>query len=249
MDSSKIRIAIIGGTGFSDGLGQAELLHFETSYGVAQLSIYGTDVGIELVFVPRHGAGHRMPPHKINHRASIATLQEIGVSGVFATAAVGSLQKEIAPGDFVVLDDFIDMTKGDVVTFFDRPGDVRHTAFDSPFDTNLRNSLLATTDKEASYTVHPTGTYLCLSGPRYETRAEVRLYSSWGASVVGMTVAPEAILCREANLPYACVATVTNYGCGLAGKEVLTHQDVEKMMAGARDALVAWVLRAIRAVV
>jgi 5'-methylthioadenosine phosphorylase len=245
MTSQNKRIAVIGGTGFGDGLGPAEMLHFETPYGVAQLSVYATDIGVELVFVPRHGAGHRIPPHKINHRASIATLAEIGVAGVFATAAVGSLRPDIAPGDFVVLDDFIDMTKGEVVTFFDRPGEVVHTAFDTPFDPALRKAIIETAEPGAA--VHTTGTYLCLSGPRYETPAEVRLYSSWGASVVGMTVAPEAILCREVRLPYACVATVTNYGCGLVGKEILSHTDVERNMAAARDTLLPWMLRAIRA--
>jgi 5'-methylthioadenosine phosphorylase len=243
-----MRIAIIGGTGFGDGLGQAEIMHFETSFGVSQLSVYATDVGIEVVFLPRHGAGHRIPPHKINHRASIAALSEIGVAGVFATAAVGSLQKKIAPGDFVVLDDFIDMTKGDVVTFFDRAGEITHTPFDTPFDPTLRSALIATAERNVTYKVHSHGTYLCASGPRYETPAEVKLYARWGASVVGMTVAPEAILCREAGIPYACVATVTNYGCGLVAKEVLSHTDVEKMMAVSREALLAWVLRAVRAV-
>ena len=144
------------------------------------------------------GAGHVLPPHRINHRANVHALREAGADAVFATAAVGSLRTEIAPGDCVVLDDFLDFTKGDVTTFFDQPGQVRHVDFSHPYDPGLRETLLATAPP--NFPIHSRGTYLCVSGPRYETPAEVRLFGSWGADVVGMTGAPEAILCREAGL-------------------------------------------------
>ena len=146
----------------------------------------------------------------------------------------------------MVLDDFLDFTKGDVTTFFDQPGQVRHTDFSHPYDPDLRETLLATAPPEL--TVHPRGTYLCVSGPRYETPAEVRLFASWGADVVGMTGAPEAILCREAGLRYAGVALATNYGTGLLTGAALSHAEVEEQMALRRSALADWLLRAARPV-
>ena len=209
------RIGIIGGTGFGEALVAGQAQTIETEFGPASVTIGPLGADRELVFVARHGTGHKIPPHRINHRANITALRQMGVGAVYATAAVGSLQPDIKPGDFVVLDDFLDLTQGAVVTFFDEPGTVRHTDMSQPYHPDLRRLLLATGDSRETSTVHPGGTYVCLSGPRYETPAEIRLYASWGGAVVGMTSAPEAILCREAALPYAGVAIVTNYGCGL----------------------------------
>lgn len=242
------RVGLIGGTGFGQALVAGTPETVDTDYGQAAVTRGDLGDGRELVFVARHGAGHKIAPHLINHRANIAALQKMGVGAVFATTAVGSLRTEIKPGDFVILDDFLDFTKGNVVTFFDAPGLVRHTDMGRPYDAGLRDTLLATAG-DIQTTVHTHGTYLCLSGPRYETPAEVRLFASWGASVVGMTGAPEAVLCRELGLPYAGVALATNFGCGLAGDEVLAHADVEARMAQGRDALAAWLLRAARNVV
>lgn len=241
-----LRIGLIGGTGFGDALVSGPPETVGTDYGTATVTRGVLDDDRELIFLARHGAGHKIPPHRINHRANITALQDFGVQAVFATAAVGSLQPDIKPGDFVVLDDFLDLTKGDVVTFFDQPGQVRHTDMGQPYDAELRQSLLDTSGPVGGVTVHPKGTYICLSGPRYETSAEVRLYSSWGGSVVGMTGAPEAILCREAGLPYAGVAIVTNYGCGLVDAAPLSHADVEAQMTESRERLAAWLLRAAR---
>ena len=243
-----LTVAIIGGTGFGTALvaGTAEVI--ETEYGPASVTRAALDDGLGLLFLARHGAGHSLPPHRINHQANIAALRDLGADAVFATTAVGSLRSEIAPGDFVVLDDFLDFTKGEPVTFYGEPGGVRHTDFVHPYDPSLREILLQTAGTEIAARVHPTGTYLCTSGPRYETPAEVRLFGQWGASVVGMTGAPEAILCREAGLRYAGVALATNYGTGLLTKSPLSHAEVEAEMAASRDALAAWLLRAARAV-
>lgn len=246
MTQTSLRIAIIGGTGFGQALVAGTPETVPTPYGDAALTRATLGEGRELLFLARHGAGHVLPPHQINHRANIAALRELGADAVFATAAVGSLRVEIAPGDCVVLDDFLDCTKGEVVTFFDAPGSVRHTDFVHPYDPTLRETLLQTADP--SLTVHPRGTYLCVSGPRYETPAEVRLFAQWGADVVGMTSAPEAVLCREAGLRYAGVALATNYGTGLLSNTPLSHTDVEAQMAERRAALAAWLLRAARAV-
>ncbi len=239
------RIGLIGGTGFGAALVNATSETVETEYGTASLTRGPLDSDRELIFVARHGAGHQIPPHRINHRANIAALRQIGVEGEFATAAVGSLQPPLRPGDFVVLDDFLDLTKGEAVTFFDSAGQVRHTDMGAPYSPELRRALLATAG-DLTVTVHSGGTYVCLSGPRYETPAEIRLYASWGGAVVGMTGAPEAILCREAGLPYAGVAIVTNYGCGLLDAAPLAHGDVERQMSQSRDLLAAWLLRAAR---
>lgn len=239
------RVGLIGGTGFGEALVAGTQETVTTDFGQAAVTRGDLGDGRELVFVARHGSGHKIAPHLINHRANIAALKTLGVTAVFATAAVGSLRPDIQPGDFVVLDDFLDFTKGEVVTFFDAPGQVRHTDMGQPYDPTLRKALLDTAGGVQT-TVHPHGTYLCLSGPRYETPAEIKLFASWGASVVGMTCAPEAILCREADLPYAGVALATNFGCGLMGDEVLSHGDVGTRMAQGQDTLASWLLRAIR---
>ncbi len=243
-----LQVAVIGGTGFGTALvaGAPEIV--ETEYGTAALTRAQLGDDAELLFLARHGAGHSLPPHRINHRANIAALRDLGVGAVFATTAVGSLRPEIAPGDFVILDDFLDFTKGEVVTFYGEPGGVRHTDFVHPYDLSLREILLETAGPKMRPRVHPTGTYLCMSGPRYETPAEVRLFGQWGASVVGMTGAPEAILCREAGLRYAGVALVTNYGTGLLSAAPLSHAEVEAEMAASRDLLASWLLRAVQAV-
>ncbi len=242
------RIAIIGGTGFGRALVPGVPESVETPFGAAALTRADLGGGRELLFLARHGAGHALPPHRINHRANIAALRALGADAVFATAAVGSLRVGIAPGDFVILDDFLDMTRGEVVTFFETPGEVTHTDFVHPYDPGLRETLLQSAGPEIAARVHPRGTYLCVSGPRYETPAEVRLFGAWGADVVGMTGAPEAVLCREAGLRYAGVALATNYGTGLLSSSPLSHADVEQQMAARRDALAAWLLRAARAV-
>ena len=242
-----LTVAVIGGTGFSKALAGGEPEKRETEYGQASLTRAALDDNMTLLFLARHGAGHTLPPHHINHKANIAALRDLGVDAVFATTAVGSLRPEIKPGDFVILDDFLDFTKGEVVTFFSEPGQVRHTDFVHPYDPALREILLQAMPPDIAPRVHSRGTYLCLSGPRYETPAEVRLFGQWGASVVGMTGAPEAILCREAGLRYAGVAVATNYGTGLVPNAPLSHAEVEAEMAAGRDALAAWLLRAARA--
>jgi 5'-methylthioadenosine phosphorylase len=241
-DLSMHRIAIIGGTGFSRALVSGQPETVETEYGPATITRGSLSDSRELIFLARHGAGHHLPPHQINHRANIAALRDLGVTAIFATAAVGSLTLKIAPGDFVILDDFLDCTKAGVTTFFDT--EVRHTDFSQPYAPALREILLTSAGDTLGAAVHPQGTYLCVSGPRYETPAEIRLFAQWGASVVGMTSAPEAILCREAGLDYAAVAVVTNYGCGLVPDTVLSHGDVGAQMARSAQILSEWLLRA-----
>lgn len=239
-DTAMRRIGIIGGSGFGDAFAAGAAETVVTDWGPASMTRSRVGENGEIVFVARHGAGHHLPPHLINHRANIAALHNAGVQGVLATAAVGSLQAEKKPGDYVVLDDFIDLTKGDVVTWSGQ-GRVQHTDMGTPYDPGLRAALLNVAgDVPLGGAVHARGTYVCLSGPRYETRAEVRLLASWGGDVVGMTSTPEAILCRELGLPYAGIAIVTNYGCGLLDDATLSHAEVEAQMTDSRQGLLQW---------
>ncbi len=241
------RIGIIGGTGMGAAWLAGEAREVETPFGTASLTICPQDGGGEIALVARHGEGHSVAPHRVNYRANIAALKAWGASAALATSAVGSLRADLTPGDFVVLDDLLDMTRGEPVTFVRDGGAVTHADMSAPYDPALRGILLQTAGDMAPARVHDGGVYLCVSGPRYETAAEVRLFASWGAAVVGMTGAPEVVLCREAGLPYAGVALVTNYATGLGGREPLAHADVEARMASGRAALSAWLLRASRA--
>ncbi|MGO8670531.1 MAG: MTAP family purine nucleoside phosphorylase [Capsulimonadaceae bacterium] len=240
------RIAIIGGSGFGKAFLDGEPDTVETKYGAA--SITRTQYpGCDVFFLARHGTGHSIPPSAINHRANIAALRDLGVDGIYATAAVGSLRTDMAPGQFVIVDDFVDLTRGEPVTFYDQPGDVRHFDMSEPYNQHQRGVLsnCAQAADGGHAMVHPAGTYVCLSGPRYETAAEVRLFALWGCDIVGMTSAPEAILCREAGIPYAAIAVITNHACGLVTGTPLSHEDVEEQMQANHKFLVEVFIRVI----
>ena len=233
-----IKVAVIGGTGvgqfpFDD---EPQTHSVTTTYGVATITV-GTLRGERVAFLARHGAGHRLPPHRINHRANIAALARLGVRAVIATAAVGALHTRLFAGDFVLPDDFIDFTgMREGKTFFDGDsGIVVHTDFTRPYSDAARAAVLAAAESLAT-PIHPAGTYLACDGPRYETPAEVRLFAQWGADVVGMTGVPEATLAREAGLHYAGIALVTNPGAGLSATP-LTHAEVEAAMRDAAPRL------------
>ena len=218
-------IAIIGGTGVGQFPldGEPERVIVSTEWGEAEL-LRGNLVGKSVYFLARHSGGHKLPPHRVNFRANIAGLAAIGVRAVFATTAVGSLRADWGPGTLVVLDDLIDfcLTRTGKTFFDDTPV---HTDVTRPYSEPLRQALLATGED-----VRDGGTYLCADGPRYETAAEVRLFASWGAHVVGMTGIPEATLAREAGLHYAGVSLVTNLGAGI-GEGEINHSGVETIMA------------------
>lgn len=239
-------IAIIGGTGVGDFLlegGAPEETVVTTPWGAARVRV-GALGGKPVAFLPRHGPGHRLPPHRIPHRAHIAALALLGARAVLATAAVGGLRPDLRPGDLVLLDDFIDFTGGEWGrTFFDAPGQVVHTDFTAPYSPELRAAALAAA-RDLRLPLRPRGTYLCADGPRYETPAEVRLFAAWGADVVGMTGVPEAVLAREAGLHYAGVALVTNFGVGLF-PEPVRHEEVEAVMRAGGETLRALLAQTI----
>ncbi|MDR3710233.1 MAG: MTAP family purine nucleoside phosphorylase [Capsulimonadaceae bacterium] len=250
----KKRAALIGGSGFSGAL-EVEMRQpakeriVTTAYGEVTVQLYTMGDNEELVFIPRHGKGHSVAPHRINHPANLSALAALGVSGIVATSAVGSVKREISPGTMIVLDDFIDL-RGGVTTLFEAPRRVRHADFSEPFSEQLRLFILEEaailgTERTSAPLVYPAGVYLCVNGPRYETPAEIRAFATLGADVVGMTVAPEAILARELDLPYANAAIVTNLGTGLA-QAALSHSEVESQMAVSRPFLLEVLLRTIR---
>ncbi len=210
--------AIIGGTGFDRQLG-VELSQevVETPYGAA--SLYRGQGALEgLIFLPRHGPEHRIPPHRINYRANLKALAQLGVERVLATFAVGSLHPGIPPGALVALDQFIDFTQGRAGTFFDGGASgLVHTEMTHPYCPALRAQLLALAP-EYDLDLVSQGTYVCTDGPRFETAAEVRMYAQLGGDVVGMTGMPEASLARELGLHYAAVALSINWGAGLEEK-------------------------------
>jgi 5'-methylthioadenosine phosphorylase len=250
-----VQTAVIGGTGFEtallDRFGDVYSSRtVDTQYGSVEITVLTTEIG-RIGFLPRHGLSHGVAPHNVNHRANIDALAGMGVRFVFSTAAVGSLKLEIEPGDIVVPDDFIDLRGGGATTFFDA-GKVVHTDFSHPFDLRARELLLESCNRETAPAplrrsiIHPTGVYVCASGPRYETPAEVRCYAALGGDVVGMTVAPEAILAREAGLGYASICVATNYGTGLSPSP-LSHSEVEQIMAMRRPMVASVLVRTVRA--
>ncbi|HEX7968413.1 MAG TPA: S-methyl-5'-thioadenosine phosphorylase [Stellaceae bacterium] len=207
-------IGIIGGSGLYqiDGLTDVEWRRVASPFGEPSDELcFGNLLGTRVVFLPRHGRGHRVPPSEINYRANIDALKRAGVTDLLSLSAVGSLKAELPPGAFVLADQFIDRTVARAKSFFGT-GLVAHVAFGHPVCARLGDALAAA-GKEAGIVMHKGGTYLCMEGPQFSTLAESNLHRSWGCSVVGMTNMPEAKLAREAELCYATVAMVTDFDC------------------------------------
>jgi 5'-methylthioadenosine phosphorylase len=224
-------VAIVGGTGLDDPgvLQDGEERVVRTPYGEARV-VLGGYRGIRVGFLARHGRGHRVPPHRVNYRANIWALRELGLVRVLATAAVGSLNPDMKPGDFVLVDEFIDFTRRRESTFFDGgEAGVVHVDFTEPYCPELR-VVLARAARELGIGVHERGVYVCTEGPRFETPAEIRAFRLLGGDLVGMTNVPEVVLAREANLCYALVAMVTNFAAGISPTP-LTHEEVLEVMA------------------
>lgn len=217
MAHMKTKLGIITGTGLEDfGLGECQSLAVETRYGRVTLEQAYVE-HMEVYLLPRHGRDHAVPPHRINYRANIAALRDVGCTALVATNAVGSLREHLKPGDIVLPDQFIDCTKARESTFFDGDdGVVEHVDMTDPYCPTLRG-LVADTAAHLNLPLHSGGTYLCTEGPRFETPAEIRAYAIWGADLVGMTGVPEVVLAREASMCYTCLCLVTNYAAGIRG--------------------------------
>jgi len=210
MESAEI--AIIGGTGIYDPnlFKENEEIKVHTPYGPPSPFVsIGNLHGRKVAFIPRHGRDHSIPPHKVNYRANIHALKELGVKRIFSISSVGSLREEVKPRDFVVPDQFIDRTRKREDTFYEGPK-VVHVSSADPFCPELRNILIDSASKQ-EIKVHGSATYVCIEGPRFSSRAESKLFRDWGADIVGMTLYPECILAREAEICYGTLAMVTDY--------------------------------------
>jgi len=243
-----MNIGIIGGSGFykfeMEGaqLGQVPLVQ-RTDYG--EVNLFAAEVGENLVyFIPRHGVAHSIAPHTINYRANIMALHELGCTDIIATNAVGSLKLMLHPGDFVIPHDYIDMTRNRYMTFFDGTGGkIVHVDQTQAYNPYLREVLISA-GAGMDVQVHPSGVYICSEGPRFETPAEIRVFSQWGADVVGMTGIPEVVLAGELEMRYASLCVVTNYAAGVTDRAVM-DSDLQAVMADSMGSVRAMVMAVI----
>jgi len=216
-------VGVIGGSGLYalEGLKNVSEVRLETPFGdPSDAFITGELDGVPMVFLPRHGRGHRVSPSELNYRANIYGMKMLGVTHLISVSAVGSMKEEIVPGDIVVIDQFIDRTVHRPMTFFS-DGVVAHVTMADPICPLLADALFESA-QALGVTAHKGGTYICIEGPQFSTRAESRLYRSWGVSVIGMTNLPEARLAREAEISYATLALATDYDCWHEGEADVT---------------------------
>ncbi|MBR9972997.1 S-methyl-5'-thioadenosine phosphorylase [Magnetospirillum sulfuroxidans] len=224
-------LGIIGGSGVYDidGLTKTEWRHVDSPFGAASDALlFGELDGQQLVFLPRHGRGHRIPPSELNYRANIDAMKRAGVSEIVSVSAVGSLKEELPPGTFVIVDQFIDRTFARTKSFFET-GLVAHVSMAHPVCGRL-GDIIETAAQESGIVAVRGGTYLVMEGPQFSTQAESNLYRQWGCDVIGMTNMPEAKLAREAEMCYATVAMVTDYDCWHPDHDAVTVEQVVKVL-------------------
>ncbi len=228
-----VKIGIIGGSGLDnpDILENPEQLEVETPYGKPSSDLkIGKINGVDIVLLARHGRHHTIPPTHVNNRANIQALKDQGCTHILATTACGSLRQEIGRGDFVILDQFIDFTRLRKLSFYDefQSDDAKHTGMADPFNEDLRKAFIETSN-ELKLKVHEKGTVVTIEGPRFSTRAESNMFRQWGADVINMSIAPEAILANEAGIPYAAVAMSTDYDCWKTDEAPVTWEEILKV--------------------
>lgn len=228
-DLAKKVVGVIGGSGLyhMKGLEKVREVRLTTPFGQpSDAYVQGILEETELIFLPRHGRGHRWLPTEVNFRANVFGMKKLGVERIISVSAVGSLREEIAPGHLVIPDQFIDRTTQRPSTFFGK-GVVAHVSLADPVCPALSGTLLRAA-REAGAKVHPKGTYLCMEGPQFSTRAESFLYRSWGADVIGMTNVQEAKLAREAEICFATLALATDYDCW---NQAAGNVEIEEVLA------------------
>ena len=212
---TKADIGIIGGSGFYDLLEKPKSYSLKTFYGCPSDDIeVGELGGRKVAFLPRHGKLHSINPSEVNYRANILALEKLGVTRILALLTVGSLKTNIKPSDIVLVDQFLDRTTQRKQTFYSQDSSstkVCHISMAEPMCKELRNVLIKASHKVVN--IHDKGTYVCIEGPRFSTKAESNLFRAWGMDVVGMTLVPECVLAREAEICYASICTVTDYDC------------------------------------
>ncbi len=224
------KIAIIGGSGLEnpDILKNADQVWQETPYGETSSDfIKGEIEGVEVLILSRHGRKHRIPPTQVNNRANIWAIKEMGCTHILATTACGSLKEEIGRGDLVILDQFIDFTRFRKNTFFEsfKPGEMKHTPMADPFDAKMRKTIIECS-KDSKAKIHDKGTVITIEGPRFSTRAESKMFRAWGADIINMSTAPEAILANELGIPYAAIAMSTDYDCWKEDEEPVSWEAI-----------------------
>lgn len=223
-------IGIIGGTGFekSNIFKNPQVKNIETKYGKPSSPItIGTINDKSVALLSRHGHEHTITPSHVNNRANIEALRLLGCKNIIATTACGSLREEMHPGNFVVLDQFIDFTKHRINTFYDefKPGEMQHCPMSDPFSESLRNTIIKAAEL-CNVNLHKSGTMITIEGPRFSTRAESFMFQKWGADLINMSTAPETALANEANIPYAAIAIVTDYDCWKIDEEPVSIEIV-----------------------
>jgi 5'-methylthioadenosine phosphorylase len=235
LDNSRTDIAVIGGTGVyeSDILEDRRDVKIHTPYGSpSDVITLGLLKGRRIAFLSRHGRSHTIPPHNLPSRANIWALKSLGVKQIIASSAVGSLRQDYKPGDFVLTDQFIDRTKDRPDTFYEG-GQICHISSADPICPTLHDYIIDYA-KKIGIPIHTSGTYVCVNGPRFSTRAESKLFKQWGCDLVGMTLYPECILAREAEICYVSVAMVTDYDVW-AEKPVSTVEVMDVMKHNAKQ--------------
>lgn len=240
-------IGVIGGSGMAGGIALDEAQEIEVASTFGQPSgpvRTGMLAGQRFTFIARHGAGHTIPPGEVNYRANIDVLKRCGVTDVLALSAIGSLREEMAPGEFVAVDQFIDRTQGRANSFFSS-GMVGHVSLADPVCPRLAG-LAAAAVRASGGTVHEAGCYVAIEGPQFSTRAESRMYRAWGGDVIGMTAMPEARLAREAELPYALLGMVTDWDSWRDGEAGVEASQILEVIA-ANVALAQESVRALAA--
>lgn len=223
-------LGIIGGSGLEkiSAFQNIEEQQVVTPYGIEPVILKVGKLGDnKIVFLSRHGEEHTIPPTQINFRANIFALKEMGCDYILATTAVGSLKQEIKRGDLVIVDQFIDFTKHRFSTFYEKfePHKPIHTAMADPFSNLLRKKIISSCQK-LNLSFHERGTVVTIEGPRFSTRAESRMFRMWGADVINMSTAPEAILCNEIGIPYATIAMSTDYDCWKEDEESVSWEKI-----------------------
>ncbi len=225
-------LGIIGGSGLYqiDGLTNTEWIEVSSPFGKpSDAVLIGELDGLKLAFLPRHGRGHKVPPSEINYRANIDVLKRVGVTDIVSVSAVGSLKENLKPGDFVLIDQFIDRSFARAKSFFGT-GLVAHVSMAHPVCGRLGDTIAGAAKALPELTLARGGTYIVMEGPQFSTQAESELYRSWGASVIGMTNMPEAKLAREAELCYATIAMVTDFDCWHPDHDHVTVEAVIKVL-------------------
>ena len=224
-NSEKVNIAVIGGTGFEKLFKSAKPLRVKTPYGTAPVLFIGAVDDRRVVFLPRHGPNHSIPPHRINYKANIDGLHKLGVEQIITTNAVGAINRDFQPGDVVVPHDLIDFTKTRPTTFYDK-APVTHIDMSQPYCPEIRRLLIQTAGGKG-LKVHDKAVLVCTEGPRLETPAEIEMLRRLGADIVGMTSCPEAALAREREMCYATICYVSNMAAGM--QQRLSALEVSKV--------------------